>query len=132
LVNDFVTNSLAKGLIFIVENEGKIIAEIHCYRYDPLCFKHTLSNLVLTVDPNFQGQGIGRKIFSHLLEEVSKNHPDILRVELFTRQKNLRGIALYKSLGFEIDGVLKNRILDSDGNMSDDTIMAWFNPNFLI
>lgn len=130
LIEGFIKNSLKSGLIFVIENEEKLVAEIHCYRFEPSCFKHVLGNLILVVDPAFQGQGLGRKIFSHLLAEISKKHHDIARVELFVRENNFRGIKLYKSLGFVSEGIYKNRILDSKNQLSSDTMMAWFNPQF--
>jgi len=131
-IKEFVKNSLKKGLIFVIENDKKLIAEIHCYKYEPACFKHVLANLTLVVHPDFQGQGLGKKIFSHLLLEITKNHREIARVELFVRQSNHHGIMLYKSLGFEIEGICKNRILDADGNLDGDTMMAWMRPEFVM
>lgn len=132
-VKNFIEKSLKSGLIFVIshpENPKKLIAEIHCYKHEPQCFKHVLGNLTLVVHPEFQGRGLGKKIFSHLLEEIKENHPSIARVELSSRQSNLRGIKLYQSLGFEIEGIMQKRILDADGVLSGDTMMAWFNPNF--
>ncbi len=132
LITNFIEKSLENGLIFVIENEDKIIAEIHAYKNEPRCFQPSLSNLIIAIDPDFQGRGLGRKIFSHLLEEVKINHKNIARVELFARQKNLRAVNLYKSLGFEVEGILKNRLLDSNGNIDHDTIMAWHNSNFKV
>jgi ribosomal protein S18 acetylase RimI-like enzyme len=129
-VEDFLDNSLKKGLIFVIENNKKIIAEVHCYKFDPLCFKHTFANLTLVVHPNFQGQGLGKKIFSHLLEEIKAKHREIIRVELFVRQSNPRGIRLYQSLGFVVEGICQNRLLDAKGKLDSDTMMVWINPNF--
>lgn len=129
-VNDFVKNSLTKGFILVGELNKKIIAEIHCYHFDPICFKHTINNLTLVVDPDFHGQGLGRKIIFHLLDEIKNNHQNILRVELMVRKDNVRAVKLYESLGFNLEGIMKSRILDNEGKLSDDTIMAWFNPNF--
>jgi ribosomal protein S18 acetylase RimI-like enzyme len=134
LIADFVKNSSKSGLIFVIENpdnRAELIAEIHCYKHEPLCFKHVFGNLILVIHPNFQGQGLGRKIFSHLLLEVAKNHHNIARIELFCRQNNLRGLKLYQSLGFVVEGILKNRVLNSENEIDADIIMAWFNPNFL-
>ncbi len=133
-INQIIENSLKKGLIFVMENPKnpkELIAEIHCYRFDPACFKHTLANLTLVVDPKFHGQGLGKKIFSYLLEEIKSSHQDIYRIELTCRQNNPRAIKLYQSLGFKIEGILEKRILDFDGNLSDDTMMAWINPCYL-
>jgi N-acetylglutamate synthase-like GNAT family acetyltransferase len=43
LIADFVKNSSKSGLIFVIENpdnRAELIAEIHCYKHEPLCFKH--------------------------------------------------------------------------------------------
>lgn len=132
-VSDFLNNALAKGLIFVAENPQdpkKLIAEIHCYRFDPSCFKHTLANLTLVVHPNFQGQGVGKTIFSHLLEEIKSTHQEIVRVELTVRQSNPKTIGLYKKLGFKIEGICEKRILNAAGELESDTMMAWLNPTY--
>ncbi len=129
-VENFVDEALQKGLIFVGEEDEKIIAEIHCYKNFPHCFKHCFSNTTLVVHPDFHGRGLGRKIFSYLLEEIKNHHRDIARVELFCREKNFRAIKLYQSLGFEIEGICKNRLLDSKNELSGDVMMAWFNPKF--
>ncbi len=132
-VADFLNNALAKGLIFVAENPQdpqKLIAEIHCYKFDPACFQHTLGNLTVVVHPDFQGQGWGKKIFARLLAEIQNHHPEIARVELFTRQNNPHGIKLYQSLGFKIEGICKNRILNAAGELGNDTMMAWLNPSY--
>lgn len=130
-VTDFLTNSLKKGLIFVAENNDNLVAEIHCYKLEPNCFKNNLSNLTIVVHPDFHDQGIGKKIFLHLLNEVKTKHKNILRIELTVRQSNQRAIKIYQSLGFEIEGIMKNRILDAEGKNSGDTMMAWFNPEFI-
>ena len=133
-VEDFLNNALTKGLIFVVEhpeNAEKVIAEIHCHKFDPACFKHVLANLTIVVHPDFQGGGLGKKIFSHLLSEIQTHHLEIARVELFTRNNNARGIRLYQSLGFKIEGICESRILDANGDLGGDVMMAWLNPRFL-
>jgi putative acetyltransferase len=126
-IEDFLKKSLKDGLSFVIENqENLIIAEIHCYKHDPICFRSTFSNLTLAVHPNFQKQGLGRRIFLHLLEEVKNNHSNISRIELSARQNNPSAIKLYQSIGFEIEAICKNRIFDANGNLGADIMMAWF------
>jgi ribosomal protein S18 acetylase RimI-like enzyme len=56
----------------------------------------------------FRGQGIGRR----LIEQAIKAGFDfgLTRIELDVRENNTNAIALYKSLGFEIEGLHKNAI----------------------
>lgn len=123
-VSDFLTNSWANGLSLVGEIEGKIIAEIHGFKMQTKCFSHCLSNLIIAVHPNYHGQGIGRKIFEEFLLKIRKNHLQISRVELMVCSTNLKAISLYKSLGFMVEGVLKNRIKNSDSSFADDLMMG--------
>ena len=128
-VTDFVSSALKKGLIFVIENpqnSAELIAEIHCYKFDPACFDCTFGNLTLVIHPAFHGQGLGKKIFAHLINETKANHPEIRRIELNVRENNEIGIRLYKALGFELEGVCKNRIIDSSGKVSNDSMMALY------
>lgn len=54
--------------------------------------------LNLCVDPARQGQGLGRKIFSHQLDWARRHNVDTLFLEV--RESNQPAIALYGSLGF--------------------------------
>lgn len=127
---EIVNLSLKNGLIFVAVKDNKIVAEIHCYKNEPRCFKHTFGNLILVVHPDSIGQGLGKKIFKILLEEVEKNCREIIRVELFVRSSNQRGIALYKSLGFEIDGVCRSRTVNSSNKIEADIFMSWISPGY--
>jgi len=120
---------------------GAIIGEIHCYKPELKCFDHMLSDLTIAVDPDFQGQGIGKALFTALLDEVKANRKDILRVELLTADDNKRALAFYQSLGFTIEGRMPNRYRPpaSAANPGDppgrtvlqtDIPMAWMNPNY--
>lgn len=132
-VSAFVENALKNGFCFVVENSEnpqELIAEIHCSKHGAEAFKHTLGNLTIVVHPDFHGQGIGRRIFTHLLQEIEKNHPEIARVELMTRASNKRGQRLYESLGFKLEGVMKNRILNAECQLEDDLVMGWMNQFF--
>ena len=70
-VQNFMENSSNTGIELVVDNpanSNQIIAEIHCYKLIPKTFNHVLSELAIAVDSDHQGQGIGRMIFTHLLD----------------------------------------------------------------
>jgi ribosomal protein S18 acetylase RimI-like enzyme len=128
-----LSSALATGISYVAEHPAdktRLVASIHAYKLQPKTFQHVLSELTIAVHPLFQGQGLGRQIFSIFLQEVTQHHPDILRVELITRESNTRAIALYQQLGFEIEGRLKQRIHGIAGSKEADMPMAWFNPNY--
>lgn len=127
-VRNFSEKAQKNGLQLVVTTpfpEETIVAEIHCYRLDPEAFSHVLSELTIVVDPEFQGKGVGKMMFQALLEMVQAEMPDILRVELITRESNKNAIALYQKLGFKIEGRLENRIRSANGDLEADIPMAW-------
>lgn len=132
-IDDFMHHSASTGVEFVVEhphNTELIIAEMHGYKMIPKAFAHVLSNLTIAVDPDFQGKGIGKLMFTHFIENISQNRPDILRVELVTQESNAKAIGLYQSLGFVLEGRMEKRIGFFNKAIEADLPMAWFNKNF--
>ncbi len=132
-VQEFCGKSLKKGLIIVGEHPddaNELVAEIHAYKPSINAFEHVFSSLTLVVHPDFHGRKIGRTILSIFLEEVARNHPDVGRVELITRETNNRAIQLYQSMGFLIEGRLEMRVKGKDGHYEADIPMGWHNPNF--
>ncbi len=126
-VKNFIKKADKNGLILVIENpknHREIIAEMHCYSDNVKSFNHVFSNLTIVVDSDHHNQGLGRKIFSHLLEEIRAKRQDIKRVELRCRTSNKAALHLYQSLGFKIEGICKNGILNSKGELEDDCFLG--------
>jgi ribosomal protein S18 acetylase RimI-like enzyme len=132
-VQDFLLKSLASGLIIVGENpnnETELIASVHAYKKGIKIFDHVLGDLTIVVHPQFQGKKIGRTLFTIFLEEVGRNRPDVGKVELIARERNVRAIALYQSLGFLVEGRMEMRIKNTHDAYEADIPMGWRNPNF--
>lgn len=132
-VKNFTDRALESGVQFVIIDElddHKMIAEIHCYKLEPNVFGHILSELTISVDPTYQGKGLGRQLFQALLDFVRMNREDILRIELIARESNSKAIKLYESIGFVKEGRMVNRIHLTEDLFEADIPMAWFNPNF--
>jgi len=124
-VSEFISHTIKRGTGLVAHKGTQVVGEIHAYAPEPGCFAHVLSNLTIAVDPGCQGQGVGRQLFEHLLQEVNLNLPHIQRVELIVRESNLRAIAFYQSLGFVKEGKFSARIKNADGSYDADIPMAW-------
>lgn len=125
--------ALKTGISLVIdhpENTPEIIAEIHCYQLEPKVFHHILSELTIVIHSDFQGKGLGKLLFTELLNLIQLNRKDILRVELIARESNIKAIELYRRLNFKIEGRLEQRINAKTGTFEADIPMAWFNPNF--
>lgn len=132
-IKSFVEKSLTNGLIIVGEHpddEKELVAEIHAYKPEIQVFDHIFSDLTLVVDPGFQGKKIGRTILTIFLNEIARTSPDIGRVELISRESNKKAIALYQSLGFQIEGRMEMRIKTTGRSYEADIPMGWQNPNF--
>lgn len=130
-IEKIVKNSKDNGLQFIIEDikNASIIAEIHCYKLGLKVFNHILSELTIAVAPEYQGQGYGELIFNTLIDNVIKEHSDILRIELIVRESNFKAIKLYEKIGFKKEGRFENRI-STNKQFEADIPMAWFNATF--
>ena len=58
--------------------------------------------------PGFRGRGIGRQLMRRTIDAAFAF--GLTRIELTVRQGNANAIALYKSLGFEIEGLHRNAV----------------------
>lgn len=62
--------------------------------------------LNLTVRPESQGQGLGRKLLQHFLSLALRHNADLVLLEV--RPSNTPALALYSKMGFNEIGVRKN------------------------
>jgi len=83
--------------------------------------------LGLSVSPQWQGRGVGRRLLARLLEWAD-NWAGVLRVELYVHADNDRAIALYRSMGFVEEGRHKAFGL-RNGQYIDSFSMARMHPN---
>jgi ribosomal protein S18 acetylase RimI-like enzyme len=58
--------------------------------------------------PGFRGKGIGRQLMRRTIEAAFAF--GLTRIELTVREGNANAIALYKSLGFEVEGLHRNAV----------------------
>jgi ribosomal protein S18 acetylase RimI-like enzyme len=124
-VSSFLGRALAHGLALVCEEDGAVIGEMHASLPGPRCFAHVLSDLTVAVAPDRQDRGVGRRLFTRFLEIVRLEMPQVTRVELIARESNVGAIALYASLGFQVEGRLRGRIRNADGSVEDDVAMGW-------
>ncbi|MGZ8541933.1 MAG: N-acetyltransferase family protein [Chitinophagaceae bacterium] len=108
--------------VFIVENEGRIIAT---YRLIPKTARqaHTVYLGSFTIRRDFQGKGFGKKILVHIRDYAAGHHK--IRIELTVDVNNAAAIALYKKAGFEVEGtVRKSYRLSATNEYYDEYLMA--------
>ncbi|MGK4004399.1 GNAT family N-acetyltransferase [Sorangium sp. So ce1036] len=106
---------------------GRLVGEATLLRLQPRMLRH-VGVVGLGVHPEAQGLGVGRALMGRLLE-WARAHRDadggrVLRVELQVRSDNARAIALYRSLGFVLEGTRRALVRRDDGVLVDDLVMG--------
>ncbi len=127
-IDGFMGAAARDGIELVYEQDGVICGDIHASRVGIASLAHLLTDLTIAVSPVSQGQGVGRMLFQGQIDDVMANRPYIKRIELFVRPDNTRARALYASLGFVEEGVLRSRINNAKGETGSDIIMGWLRP----
>lgn len=117
---------MACPLVATMEGRG-VVGEGNIVRFKLRMLRH-VGLLGLGVHPDAQGIGVGRALMVRLLE-WARAHRDadggrVLRVELYVRADNPRAIALYRSVGFELEGTRRGFLRREDGALVDDLVMG--------
>jgi RimJ/RimL family protein N-acetyltransferase len=82
--------------------------------------------LGIAVVPEHRGQGVGRRLMTTVIDAAWAR--DFTRIELGVREDNLTAIALYRNLGFAIEGV-RRKAIRIDGQYEDVVTMALLKEN---
>ena len=83
-----------------------------------------VGELRLVVDPARRGAGVGRALARHALIEAVRAGRRKLVVELAADQKN--ALAMFTSLGFTGEALLRDHIRDRNGKLHDLVMLAHF------
>jgi len=122
----FIAKASGSGVAIGAWSDGRLAGEIHASRMGPRQFEHVLTDLTVAVDPAFQGQGVGRRLFEALFAAAAGLTPKIERIELMAREGNAHAVRLYESLGFRIEGRMPGRVRMPDGTADTDLAMGLF------
>lgn len=111
--------------IFIAEVKDNIVGYLIVQGDTPSRIAHR-AYIVIGIHSDFRGRGIGTALFSKLNDWAKDK--SIHRLELTVMVDNIVGIALYKKMGFEIEGT-KRHSLRVNGSYVDEYYMAKFLPS---
>jgi ribosomal protein S18 acetylase RimI-like enzyme len=118
---EFVRSNREKGLPHFIAIDGdKVVGWCDLRNQDFPIFKHT-GTVGMGIIKEYRGQGIGEKLLKTTIDAAQKM--GLKRIELNVRETNTVAIALYKKIGFKIEGVLENAIY-LDGAYVNNLAMA--------
>jgi putative acetyltransferase len=125
-VQGFLARATASGASLGVWAGDALAGEIHASRMGARQFDHNLMDLTVAVHPDWQGQGVGARLFDGLFAAAGAMSPKIERIELAVREGNTGAIRLYERLGFVQEGRHPGRVRLPDGRVEMDLTMAKF------
>ncbi len=115
---------IASGVqvVFLAENEQGLVGHLAAYYLygRGSRVKHVV-HIGISVLQEHWGKGLGTQLFEAL--EAWAKEAGIIRLELSVMTHNERGIALYKKMGFEVEG-LKKASVYIKGKYIDEHLMA--------
>lgn len=100
---------LHKAKVLLIKKNNTIIGNLTYEQKGNDCVY--ISGLV--IKPDFQGQGIARKVLTNLLKKLQC----VRRIYLVTHPNNLRALNLYRSLGFVVESKKENYYGDGEPRM---------------
>ena len=108
--------------IFLAEDDGKLIGQLVAFNMYGRNKRvvHVL-HIGISILKSHWGKGVGTKLFEYMEKWAIENGTK--RLELSVMTHNERGIALYKKMGFEIEGTKKASIC-VNGNYVDEYLMS--------
>ena len=108
--------------IFVAEENGKLIGQLIAFNmYGRNKRVVHVVHIGISILKTHWGKGIGTKLFDYMEKWAAEN--GVKRLELSVMTHNERGIALYKKMGFEIEGIKKASIF-VNGVYVDEYLMS--------
>jgi len=108
-VTRFVRDNIAHGYPqFVVVSAGTVVGWCDVLPNRSRVVYAHCGSLGIGLLPKFRGQGIGRRLMQRTIDAAFAF--GLTRIELTVREDNVNAIALYKSLGFDIEGLHQNAV----------------------
>ncbi|WP_285397018.1 GNAT family N-acetyltransferase [Lysinibacillus sp. fls2-241-R2A-57] len=113
-------NNNRHSALFIAEIDQTVVGYLIVQGSTPSRLSHR-AYIVIGIHSEYRGRKIGTALFGHLDDWAKEK--GIHRLELTVMVSNTAGIALYKKMGFEVEGT-KRHSLYVDGEYMDEYYMS--------
>ncbi|GAM15868.1 GNAT family N-acetyltransferase [Mesobacillus selenatarsenatis] len=110
-----------RNLFLVAETNGRLIGFSRCAGNDLKRFRHKVE-FGVGVLKEFWGYGVGRNLLQESITWADDS--GIRKITLNVMESNEKAKQLYEKLGFEVEGVLKDDKLLSDGNFYNMVVMG--------
>lgn len=109
------------SLFIVAEVNGELVGLANCIGGKKQAMKHS-THLGISIRKAWQGKGIGKAMMQCIID-AAKQSGVLTRIELLVYCDNTRAIKLYETMGFMIEGRLRNSVI-RNGQYIDDFHMG--------
>jgi RimJ/RimL family protein N-acetyltransferase len=113
-----------RNIFLVAVVHDRIVGFSRCEGNQLIRFAHKVEFGVCVLQ-EFWGYGIGKNLLEQSISWADSN--GIKKITLNVLETNEKAIKLYQNLGFEIEGILKNDKILSDGQYYNTIVMGRFN-----
>jgi ribosomal protein S18 acetylase RimI-like enzyme len=114
----------ARNLFLVAETNGRLIGFSRCAGNDLKRFRHKIE-FGVGVLKEFWGFGIGKNLLQESISWADENGMKKMTLNVMESNENAR--KLYEKLGFEVEGILRDDKLLSDGKFYNMILMGRLN-----
>lgn len=131
MLQDFLLDISNRDIYFWAIRDKLSNHHVGNVKIDPVNLKHGWGEFgILIGDESYWGKGVGFEVSRAVIDFCFEGDLKLRKINLGVRAENVAAIALYKKLGFEIEGVYKMHSVTLTG--FDDVLrMAIFNPKYI-
>jgi len=104
--------------LYVLEDDGRIVSAAGVHS-TPVAGVLSLGMMVL---PEFRGRGGGRALLRSVLEHARASGAHKLELQVWP--DNIAAVELYKSAGFEVEGLRRSHYRRRDGSLRSALLMA--------
>lgn len=104
------------GYFFILAEEGELLAGYTCFGLIP-CTETSYDLYWIAVHPDFQGEGLGRKLMEKSEKRIREEGGTRIYVETSSRDQYAGTRTFYETLGYRQEAVITNFYRPSDSKI---------------
>ncbi|MFA2691551.1 GNAT family N-acetyltransferase [Bacillus mycoides] len=116
-----------KNLFLVAEVHNRIVGFLRCEGSNLKRLSHKVEFGVCILR-EFWGYGMGKSLLQQSIQWADEN--EVKKISLQVLETNEKAIQLYKKLGLEVEGILKNDKKLSDGKYYNTVVMGRFTDTF--
>jgi L-amino acid N-acyltransferase YncA len=120
VVRSFITPRGGDDRAILTDDAGNVVGWLALF--GGVGWSSHVARLVVVVDPDHRGSGIGKRLAREGLVRGLKSGHSKLVVQIVAEERP--GIAMFQAIGFKVEALLRDHVRDRAGNVRDLVVLA--------